>query len=54
MDFKLNDVDFTLEQFEEKFRGKEASKITVFEFFFISISKFLNKRRLEKKKYVSS
>lgn len=33
MDFKLNDVDFTLEQFEEKFRGKEASKITVFEFF---------------------
>jgi len=30
--FNIDDVDFTLNQFEEKFRGKEASKITVLEF----------------------
>ncbi|MEN9875194.1 MAG: hypothetical protein RLZZ529_191 [Bacteroidota bacterium] len=30
--FNLEDVDFTLTQFEEKFRGKESSKITVLEF----------------------
>ena len=30
--FNIDEVDFTLNQFEEKFRGKESSKITVFEF----------------------
>ena len=30
--FNLEDVDFTLTQFEDKFRGKESSKITVLEF----------------------
>jgi integrase len=30
--FNIDEVDFTLNQFEEKFRGKESSKITVLEF----------------------
>jgi hypothetical protein len=30
--FNIDEVDFTLNQFEEKFRGKEQSKITVLEF----------------------
>ncbi len=30
--FNIDEVDFTLTQFEEKFRGKESSKITVLEF----------------------
>jgi site-specific recombinase XerD len=30
--FNLNEIDFTLEQFEAKLRGKEQSKITVLEF----------------------
>lgn len=30
--FNIDDIDFTLNQFEEKFRGKEQSKITVLEF----------------------
>jgi site-specific recombinase XerD len=30
--FNLEEIDFTLNQFEEKFRGKNKSKITVFEF----------------------
>ncbi len=30
--FNIDEVDFTLNQFEEKFRGKERSKITVLEF----------------------
>ena len=32
-DFQLDEIDFTLEQFEEKFRGKELNKTSVFEFF---------------------
>ena len=31
-DFNIDDIDFTLNQFEEKFRGKNAIKMTVFEF----------------------
>lgn len=31
-DFNLNDDDFTLTQFEMKFRGKDLSKVTVLEF----------------------
>src|SRR5690606_29602758 len=31
-DYQLNEEDFTLEMFEEKFRGKELSKMTVSEF----------------------
>jgi integrase len=30
--FNIDEVDFSLNQFEEKFRGKESSKITVLEF----------------------
>ena len=30
--FNIDEVDFTLSQFEEKFRGKESSKINVLEF----------------------
>ena len=30
--FNIDEVDFTLNQFEEKFRGKESSKVTVLEF----------------------
>ena len=30
--FNLDDIDFTLNQFEDKFRGKESSKISVMEF----------------------
>jgi site-specific recombinase XerD len=30
--FNIDEIDFTLNQFEEKFRGRESSKITVLEF----------------------
>ena len=30
--FNIDEIDFTLDQFEQKFRGKEQSKITVLEF----------------------
>lgn len=36
--FNLDDIDFTLVQFEEKLRGKEKSKITVLEFWEDKIS----------------
>ena len=36
--FNIDEVDFTLNQFEEKFRGKESSKITVLEFWENKIS----------------
>jgi integrase len=36
--FNIDEVDFTLNQFEEKFRGKESSKITVLEFWNDKIS----------------
>lgn len=37
-DFRVDEVDFTLSQFEEKFRGKKTSKITVSEFWLEKIS----------------
>ena len=36
--FNLDEVDFTLNQFEAKFRGKEQNKITVLEFWLDTIS----------------
>ena len=36
--FNVDEVDFTLNQFEEKFRGKESSKISVLEFWENKIS----------------
>lgn len=36
--FNLDEVDFTLNQFEVKFRGKEQNKITVLEFWLDTIS----------------
>jgi integrase/recombinase XerD len=36
--FNIDEVDFTLTQFEQKFRGKESSKITVLEFWESKIS----------------
>ncbi|MEH6764112.1 MAG: site-specific integrase [Aequorivita antarctica] len=37
-DFNLDEVDFTLNQFEEMFRGKKSSKVTVAEFWKEKIS----------------
>lgn len=37
-EFNLDEVDFTLSQFESKFRGKEKSKITLLEFWNEKIS----------------
>ncbi len=37
-EFQLENIDFTLNQFEEKFRGKKSSKITVSEFWKEKIS----------------
>lgn len=37
-DYQLNEEDFTMDMFEEKFRGKEISKMTVSEFWLEKIS----------------
>jgi len=37
-EFSLDEIDFTLTQFEEKFRGKKSSKITVSEFWLEKIA----------------
>lgn len=45
-DFQLDEIDFTLEQFEEKFRGKELNKISAFEFFDELISDLIKSGRV--------
>ena len=44
-DFFLEDIDFTLNQFEAKFRGRKSSKVTVSEFWKEKISDFIKANR---------
>jgi len=45
-DFALDDIDFTLNQFETKFRGRKSSKVTVSEFWNEKINDFIKAGRI--------
>ena len=47
-EFVLNDDDFTLTQFEMKFRGQDLSKVTVLEFWEEKIEDFKKHAKFEK------